>query len=139
MSRDYYPYNSSLGFSAATTYVHNGNGITYTTPRALTITTGGVIPGGYYPNPTFAGVTVDTQGRATANHVDVARHAPSNASNDLSMYACDVLRLREENEEMKKQIAKMEAMIEAMWDAPGMPGSNAVLEDFEEEKTENGK
>jgi len=96
----------------------------------------GVFPGtaAWYQN-----VRVDERGRIVAVEDIPHNYRGMYNTNDLSYYAADVLRLREENEEIHAQMAKMQSMIDAMWYAPGMPGANEVLEDFEEEKNKNEK
>ena len=132
----------------------------YTSPAATSTAIGAYDAPGLH----VQGVEIDNQGRlagrltipdVTAHNVAFAPRVPNfhgmppvDMGADMRPEAWEyrapplagaVHLLQEEIAMLKAKNIKLEAMIEAMWDAPGMPGSNAVLEDFEEEKTENGK
>ncbi len=39
---------------------------------------------------------------------------------------------KEKYQRLKKRLKMLEQKVEAMWDAPGMPGSNAILDELDE-------
>lgn len=38
--------------------------------------------------------------------------------------------LQEEVKQLRDSVKKLTEMVEAMWDAPGMPGANAIIEQW---------
>lgn len=55
--------------------------------------------------------------------------------NDGGMYA----KMRKRIDELERRCAKLENMVLAMWDAPGMPGATAILREFDEIKVDSGQ
>ena len=39
---------------------------------------------------------------------------------------------KEKYQKLKKRLKMLEQKVEAMWDAPGMPGANAIVDEFDE-------
>lgn len=58
-------------------------------------------------------------------------YGPIRQHNDMP--STNLQLLQEEVKQLRDSVKKLTEMVEAMWDAPGMPGANAIMEECQKE------